>query len=343
MRDLPDNHDRECERELTSHGYTPCRCDERVVVSAASKTVHVRRMNRSYQAKHRKSKRSYLSDYEDAVIVLAWERGDLSEGQASKALGLDRLSARIRRDDLVSAGLAMAATLLDKRRDVDGGQVKPSRRDIVDAHAATVAMFGSTAARQAADYMAEWLLSSVRNGVALIASERDRQVRSEGWTPEHDDEHENGELISAAVWYADNGCEFDLGLRLPPWPFEPEAWKASDDRVGQLVKAGALIAAEIDRLQRRDGPRDVDGGHLKPSTSAEPSNTKAFSESRETALREALQRVTLDPDDFIGTVWQRAEGGAVFLSQHTGRAITLDDYKAARAALSLPAAPREGE
>jgi hypothetical protein len=217
------------------------------------------------------------------------------------------------------------------------------RLDIVDAHAATVAMFGSTAARQAADYMAEWLLSSVRNGVALIASERDRQVRSEGWTPEHDDEHENGELISAAVWYADNGCEFDLGLRLPPWPFEPEAWKASDDRVGQLVKAGALIAAEIDRLQRRDGPRDVDGGHLKPSTSAEPSNTKAFSESRETALREALQRVTLDPDDFIGTVWQRAEGGAVFLSQHTGRAITLDDYKAARAALSLPAAPREGE
>jgi hypothetical protein len=66
------------------------------------------------------------------------------------------------------------------------------------------------------------------------------------------DAHEGNELLQAAVWYLDNGAEFDFGLTLPPWPWEQSTWKPSDDRVRQLVKAGALIAAEIDRLQRRD-------------------------------------------------------------------------------------------
>jgi hypothetical protein len=87
-------------------------------------------------------------------------------------------------------------------------------------------------------------------GVDLISEERQRQVALKGWTAEHDDTHENAELLSAAVWYIDNGSEFDLGLTLPPWPFQPEGWKASNNRVHQLAKAGALIAAEIDRLQR---------------------------------------------------------------------------------------------
>lgn len=90
------------------------------------------------------------------------------------------------------------------------------------------------------------------DGAGLIAAERARQITAEGWTPEHDDEHEGNELLQAAVWYLDNGAEFDFGLSLPPWPWEPAAWKPSDDRVRQLVKAGALIAAEIDRLKRRD-------------------------------------------------------------------------------------------
>jgi len=36
-------------------------------------------------------------------------------------------------------------------------------------------------------------------------------------------------------------------------PFDEEWWKPSpDDPVWQLVKAGALIAAEIDRLRRKE-------------------------------------------------------------------------------------------
>ena len=87
-------------------------------------------------------------------------------------------------------------------------------------------------------------------GIELIAAERQRQVTEEGWTPEHDDQHEGNELLQAAVWYLDNGAVFDFGLTLPPWPWEPDAWKPSDDLIKQLTKAGALIAAEIDRLQR---------------------------------------------------------------------------------------------
>ncbi|MFW6155839.1 MAG: hypothetical protein ACOC7J_00855 [Armatimonadota bacterium] len=39
------------------------------------------------------------------------------------------------------------------------------------------------------------------SGVSLIAAERERQIREEGWTPEHDDEHDAGELADAAASY----------------------------------------------------------------------------------------------------------------------------------------------
>lgn len=80
-------------------------------------------------------------------------------------------------------------------------------------------------------------------GVELIAAERERQVSQEGWTPEHDDEHKHGELRGAAACYA-------LGRMIPEiWPWSSEWWKPGN-RIRELAKAGALIAAEIDRLQR---------------------------------------------------------------------------------------------
>jgi hypothetical protein len=89
-------------------------------------------------------------------------------------------------------------------------------------------------------------------GAALIAAERRRQVDEEGWTPEHDDEHINGELTSAARCYS-----IVYTPKSPPpfggyawWPWEQRWWKPGN-RIENLVKAGALIAAEIDRLKRR--------------------------------------------------------------------------------------------
>lgn len=85
-------------------------------------------------------------------------------------------------------------------------------------------------------------------GIDIIAEERKRQIEEEGWTTEHDAEHTNEALAKAAVCYALPQFE-RWGIRKALWPFEEKWWKPSpDDRVKELAKAGALIAAEIDRL-----------------------------------------------------------------------------------------------
>jgi len=97
------------------------------------------------------------------------------------------------------------------------------------------------------------------NGIELIAAERNRQIEVEGWTAEHDDEHGGGELAMAAASYCvaeDMRKEYrdiDSGPPASMWPWDEEWWKPTpDDRIRELVKAGALIVAEIDRLQRTE-------------------------------------------------------------------------------------------
>src|SRR5688572_15925777 len=53
-----------------------------------------RKKDREYQAKHRGSKRSYVTEIEQLKVLLAWEAGRLSEGWAAKVLNLDRVSLR---------------------------------------------------------------------------------------------------------------------------------------------------------------------------------------------------------------------------------------------------------
>ena len=111
------------------------------------------------------------------------------------------------------------------------------------------------------------------SGVARIATERARQVEKLGWTPEHDRDHDDASLALAAVCYAAQAAGVRVFVQRnyaasiqfeDPWP-----WEASDARfygdagsrgnvlqdppnkefcVRLLEKAGALIAAEIDRL-----------------------------------------------------------------------------------------------
>jgi hypothetical protein len=95
------------------------------------------------------------------------------------------------------------------------------------------------------------------NGVELIRQERQRQIEVEGWTPEHDDEHSRRELQFAAVSYVLYAANYDDPLpRI--WPWERKWWKPSDGHIRNLVKAGALIAAEIDRLQRKESRHDAE-------------------------------------------------------------------------------------
>lgn len=120
-----------------------------------------------------------------------------------------------------------------------------------------------------------------------VLAERRRQVSAEGWTPEHDDTHTGGEMAGAAACYALYGATYNAPSHYPPrkvyaavaearrnaekdmdttreairmaigepkapknWPWNAEWWKPSDRR-RNLVKAAALILAEIERLDRK--------------------------------------------------------------------------------------------
>ncbi|MFU6543340.1 hypothetical protein ACM793_03965 [Pseudomonas aeruginosa] len=82
-----------------------------------------------------------------------------------------------------------------------------------------------------------------------VQAERRRQITAEGWTPEHDDEHNGGELADAAACYALWAGGINPGNWREFWPWAPEWLKHSEPR-RMLVKAAALILAEIQRLDR---------------------------------------------------------------------------------------------
>lgn len=85
--------------------------------------------------------------------------------------------------------------------------------------------------------------------VQEVLAERQRQIDVEGWTPEQDDRYTTGELADAAANYA----AFAGQQRKYPytgwWPWADSWWKPTTRR-RDLVKAGALILAELERLDR---------------------------------------------------------------------------------------------
>jgi hypothetical protein len=111
------------------------------------------------------------------------------------------------------------------------------------------------------------------NGIERIAAERKRQISAEGWTAEHDRQHDCGELALAAICYAapiriyrraDHAEGVNFCDPFPGWrdkrfacgerrdnpgnvPPDPATYTPSE-RLDLLAKAGALIAAEMDRI-----------------------------------------------------------------------------------------------
>lgn len=125
---------------------------------------------------------------------------------------------------------------------------------------------GKDAARQTAHsdknvQFADWMLHGIEisgeaaDGFKLNAAvrdvlvERQRQISVEGWTPDHDDAHAAGELVAAGCCYAMFG-----GRAAVPnaWPWAATWWKPKSPR-RNFVRAGALILAEIERLDRAAG------------------------------------------------------------------------------------------
>lgn len=113
----------------------------------------------------------------------------------------------------------------------------------------------------------EGAVSRPAHAVDDVLAERRRQVIEEGWTAEHDDEHDRAEMAAAALCYVQAAC-CTLGLprtRVPKlpgfWPWDDRWWKPAspDDPRRDLVKAGALILAEIERLDRAALAGGLDG------------------------------------------------------------------------------------
>jgi len=103
----------------------------------------------------------------------------------------------------------------------------------------------------------------MKTAIELIAKERQRQIEKEGFGHRHDNTHRSGELCDAAGCYVKAAAKLARGESLQyllsavpagsigfQWPWEEVWWKPSDDPIRNLVKAGALIVAEIERIQR---------------------------------------------------------------------------------------------
>lgn len=79
-----------------------------------------------------------------------------------------------------------------------------------------------------------------------VQAERRRQITAEGWTPDHDDLYCAAELPRAAAAYILSGANDEAPAI---WPFSAKWWKPRDARANYM-RAGALILAEIERLDR---------------------------------------------------------------------------------------------
>lgn len=112
----------------------------------------------------------------------------------------------------------------------------------------------------------------METGAELIAAERERQITELGYDVEHDRGHDDADLAFAAAVYAAPTTIYLLRVQenamheghgdggrvewVEPWPLEWERAEkptTPEERIRELVKAGALLAAEIDRLQAELG------------------------------------------------------------------------------------------
>lgn len=90
-----------------------------------------------------------------------------------------------------------------------------------------------------------------------VLAERKRQVEVEGWTTAHDDgANDVAAMADAAACYAMHAGQMLAGAYSTPclqphslWPWDASWWKPTTPR-RDLVKAGALILAEIERIDR---------------------------------------------------------------------------------------------
>lgn len=138
--------------------------------------------------------------------------------------------------------------------------------DMDPADATEYVLLQSLTATEARAEAAEERVRELTIAAQDVLAERARQKSVEGWCSSHDDDYEEGQLARAAASYAISaatpggvpalsgsmfGCQLFKSARNPNflWPWEMRFWKPKDPR-RDLVRAAALILAEIERLDR---------------------------------------------------------------------------------------------
>jgi hypothetical protein len=89
--------------------------------------------------------------------------------------------------------------------------------------------------------------------VAEVAAERAKQKRK-GFTSEHDDFHDKGELVVSAGAYLSAHSSI-----ISYWPWSKHEFRSEGKRK-DLLKAAALIVAEIERMDRAAANKAIGGG-----------------------------------------------------------------------------------
>lgn len=153
----------------------------------------------------------------------------------------------------IKAIMALIGELEDVRRELAGNKLAldefVSKTEWVqkESRPATLGM-------HRADVMTNEIaeLRAILNAPSLrdVLAERHRQIEAEGFKPEHDDAHDGQDLAEAAACYC---VAAKWGMPAAVWPWDQSWWKPGTHR-RNLIKAGALILAEIERLDRRPAP-----------------------------------------------------------------------------------------
>lgn len=128
--------------------------------------------------------------------------------------------------------------------------------------------------------------------ISEIADERARQINKEGWSSAHDDEHTEGQLAQAALCYVYASIFAPQTFLRRYWPWDDVWWKPSDER-RNLVKAGALIAAEIDRIDRIDHAKNVEADAPVLVDNRSDAEIKAYN------LHYALRALVIDYQELV--------------------------------------------
>ena len=95
-------------------------------------------------------------------------------------------------------------------------------------------------------------LPVLADGLSLVAAERTRQIKVEGFSAAFDATYGREQLARAAACYALPARDRRMHAGAPiDWPFTAAWWKPGD-RKRELEKAGALIVASLDRILARE-------------------------------------------------------------------------------------------